>query len=217
MSQATAVLERMPASSELRTPAHLDGNLHERAVRELGYKPLNDAALGFRLLGVLFKLGVTPFTDESVRRYMAQAKYRANGRFRAFNALGVVLLIGGVAGLVSFIASASSPGATFSWATSALMVAGILSAGVGLALLTDGPSPKTWDAHDLNEYARPVPAKALLTALRIREEMPAARFSVYELAERRRVDPFLSVTAGNEEYFIAVWDEPTFRDDAVQA
>lgn len=73
-----------------------------------------------------------------------------------------------------------------------------------------------WEVTPLAGYKKPVPAAALELAVRIAEAMPEAIFQVDELQRHSQRpamnDPFLIVRAGTARYYIAHWDEPTFKD-----
>lgn len=73
-----------------------------------------------------------------------------------------------------------------------------------------------WEAVSLAGYKKPVPASALELAVRIAEAMPEAIFQVDELQRHSQRpamnDPFLIVKAGSAKYYIAHWEEPTFKD-----
>lgn len=75
----------------------------------------------------------------------------------------------------------------------------------------DGRNRFAWRQHGLKGYHRPVPVGVVEMAVRLKRQQPNVDFRVHELEENRRIDPFLSVTLGQAEFYIAVWDEPGFE------
>lgn len=73
-----------------------------------------------------------------------------------------------------------------------------------------------WKKESLEIYRLPVPASALHLVVKVaklaKKHKVEAKFVVHSLMSHEVVaDPFLSVTsAGSQEFFLAVWDEPTF-------
>jgi hypothetical protein len=69
-----------------------------------------------------------------------------------------------------------------------------------------------WETTPISEYEEPVPEFAIDTALRIKEAIPEAEFSVEHLVQGSAQDPFLSfkVPGVQRRFVVEVWDEPEF-------
>lgn len=67
--------------------------------------------------------------------------------------------------------------------------------------------------YPLKDYRLPIPIHVLETAIRIKEKLPTAEFTVYnyELNKSAAGDPFLWVSQDGWGNFIEVWDEPEFE------
>ncbi len=69
-----------------------------------------------------------------------------------------------------------------------------------------------WFTTPINEYDQPIPEFAIDTALRIKQAIPEATFSIEHFVHRRTEDPFLSfrVPGVQRRFVVEVWDEPDF-------
>lgn len=69
-----------------------------------------------------------------------------------------------------------------------------------------------WDTTPISEYNEPIPEFAIDTALRIKEAIPEAEFSIEHFVHRTTSDPFLSfkVPGIQRRFVVEVWDEPDF-------
>lgn len=96
-----------------------------------------------------------------------------------------------------------------------LLAAGVcvgVAAVLTLAVLLFGDAPAyRWRRASIYDTRQPIPLDVLKLALRVKQLIPAAGLHVESLVKQERVmDPFLVVTLGEAEAYIAVWDEPTF-------
>lgn len=199
--------------------------LYEKAETLLGYPKKERTQRSYELHNALNKLGIKPFTDESVARYKAMLKSRpplacylralltaalVYGTYWAWkvdiettsSVLGVVCTLSGIAGVV-------------------------LSIWSGLMTVTRYfETTRTWASvrFDQLRYADVrakvnVPDFALETALRVKEAVPAVNFNVEYLSESRHQirlidpDPFLVATLGHEQYYLEVWDERDYKEE----
>ncbi len=69
-----------------------------------------------------------------------------------------------------------------------------------------------WATDPISEYGQPVPEFAIDTALRIKQAIPEAEFSIEHFVHWRTNDPFLSfkVPGVQRRFVVEVWDEPDF-------
>lgn len=70
-------------------------------------------------------------------------------------------------------------------------------------------SEHRWERLCITEYAKPVPVHVLSKAIQIKQALPMTEFYVEEV--RRMPDPFLIAVFEKEQYYIEVWEEPTFE------
>lgn len=68
--------------------------------------------------------------------------------------------------------------------------------------------------YDIKEYRLAIPVHVLETAIRIKEKLPTAEFTVFNYERRSSAagDPFLWVSQDGWGVYIEVWDEPEFED-----
>lgn len=209
-----AILERAPSFTGAKVD-EIFGDLPERATKLLGYSALqnkNDTALR----EVLEKCGVRPFTMASITNYKKGVMTKSQRRAEFFIMTCVygmisffVLLLGTVVTSL-FVKSLGHNHLLTAW----LVGCGVFLVGfLILGLVSESIfSRVVWQNTPLKGYERPVPEYALLLATEIKEHLPEVDFSVHELLVRAvTFDPFLVVHFGNEEYYIAVWDEPDFK------
>ena len=69
--------------------------------------------------------------------------------------------------------------------------------------------PPHWGTQEIQDYKEPIPEFVLDMAVRIKKELPTIQFTVEFMEESP--DPFLIAKLGNEEHYIAVWEEPKFE------
>jgi hypothetical protein len=196
-------------------------------VREkLGYK-LPQNSLPADDVKLYQKIQLMPFTPESVERYKAKAKRKAeNGEFgKAVANLGGGLMI--ISLLALFFGWVSCFLNTISGVKPEAAELGYLLTIGGLALLlvtgcmfwfTSGLAAKaTWKTMSLREYISPVPEFVLQTAVDIQSQNPHAKFFIHYLeTEKMTVDPFLIVIlhpdgSRHRLDYIEVWNEPGFK------
>lgn len=195
------------------------------AAEVFGYEPLLRKYGRESLIAALAKLDIRPFTNESVAQYKATmlAKLREQSKFFArhedFAAFASV-----IPGMLGALAAFSG----FFW-TIDLLVSGVHesnllhAAGFPLGIIlcmiairVFKISQEAWSLKwaKLGDYRMPLPVSVLEDALRIRKELPSAKFSVDYLTTEnaeKAADPFLVVECGGAEFYIAVWDEPDFE------
>ncbi len=71
----------------------------------------------------------------------------------------------------------------------------------------------SWWTTPISEYEEPIPEFAIDTALRIKQAIPEAEFSIEHFLHWRTNDPFLSfkVPGVKRRFVVEVWDEPDFE------
>lgn len=213
MSQSTlAVLERMPPAEKV-TVASFWGDLPERATDLLGYDALKKQEESLTMWEVLDKAGARPFTMESVEKYKQEITKQANPRFLFLHSVARVAFSVGLFGFMVCLGPALL-GWFISWKIGLAFVGCSFAFSVIAGLLEGRATkyPGSWEVTPLKGYAEPVPEFVLQQAIKIKEGLPDAEFSVHQFVQNEEVlDPFLVVHHGDEEYFVAVWDEPKFE------
>lgn len=184
---------------------------------------------------VLADLGIQPFTAESVASYKAAqvAKHRPPlwhrvlgfiDRHLGLETVALNLLVGfimffltGVITIVLEFLTDVSVALGF-WE----MVVGAVGA---LAIFVWAPTilgrpikePARWQLALFYRYGE-VPLPVSRTAELVRRRLPAGELLVDELVQHEyRLDPFLVLRHEGEDYYLAVWDETDFDDDAAHA
>lgn len=76
-----------------------------------------------------------------------------------------------------------------------------------------------WATTPIGEYEQPIPEFAIDTALRIKQAIPEAEFSIEHFVHWRNQDPFLSfkVPGVQRRFVVEVWDEPDFTAEREEA
>ncbi|MDO8435104.1 MAG: hypothetical protein Q7S89_00250 [bacterium] len=191
---AVAVLERTAL-----TPSDAErwGTLPDRADRQLGYTPMRRKRDRRRLANALARLNIQPFTNESVVEYKRSlgpnAKITLGAWLKTIGITGVFCCL-----TMMTFSLTSGPVAFFGLCASMFMLCtGIIFSDAG----------NKWTVTALNKYRRAVPQDVLETALSVQGELP--KVTVFVHAFNR--DPFLAVHYGKEMFFIAKWDEPSFK------
>ncbi len=220
----------------------LDREFAEKTKRVLGYTGLSsrfdemnrerDAKNARRaLLVMMAEIGIRPFTRESVDAYKkAMVEPEPSGAPRPVAATRDVTSRGRgwFSGLVGDAPAPRLP-------ETAREVADAFDRATGRA----GQARKTWVRVPLSEprtaeefdqrvrgrafgqpwqYSQPIPAHILMDAVRLTEHAEkhgcVVSLDVDALMERRYLpDPFLVATIDGHEFYIAVWDEPTFKGE----
>lgn len=204
-----STLERMeiPASA-LVIPQN---DFPEQTLQALGYSKLWEEKGDRSLLRTLVSLGVIPFSRESVDSYMQAVVIEGNPQAPRYKRL--VLIGQTIAGALSAIFIGP---AILGWIVSAntglAMVMAFMICLIALLAFSNATDKdwitREWRSSRLHNYTLPVPENALAMAVRIKEKFSQADFRVYSF--EKKLDPFLAVDYGQEEYFLAVWDEPKF-------
>lgn len=169
------------------------------------------------LLRVLHQAGVRPFISEQVDAYKMRFQRSFNFRQEFMNWQSLVFC-----GIASVFVLAVLTG-FFGWFFSPTIGGvGILTAVLafvcGYFFIEEVPAPElsrgSWNRHQLSAYTRPIPIDVLRVMRHVREVSADVTFEVDEFATHVVHDPFLIARLGDQRYYIAVWDEPTF--DATQ-
>ena len=187
-------------------------------------------------LGVeLVQMGVRPFEPDSVhaykaaqvkrhttwwrfdlqelRAYVKDAREHSDDDGLLVNIVFSLVVVAGVAGVVSFF-NPLLPWWTYALvAAAALGVAGrmlwIEAEDFGLPFIRRDVA--YWDCTAFDEFAGRRPEQINRIAERVRLGIPGAKLSVLELRRGEEVlDPFLLVSRGTHSHYIEVWDEAGF-------
>jgi hypothetical protein len=202
--------------------------LAERAYAELSYSVLHydlqkkvDDAKKTDVAKSFEKLGIEPFSSESVEKYKAKMLRKMNFRGEFLEAIagnvGMWLFAGsGIGTLLSVLTLAllrENHHHFSSWLF--LIPAGMLATAVSTTVIAVNAKryrKYSWNAVKLYSFNEKVPAFALSRALEVRKELPNSSFFVESLVYRNEiVDPFMFVQIGDEKYYLDVWDEPKFE------
>lgn len=169
------------------------------------------------LASVLEYCEIRAFTAQSVKAYKGQAAREANARLWVYwsaAAIGhITWLVFGIC-VVMIAGSGSKPE---SFQEVSLYWAGLIfSAMVFMTFSLTQPAMKgraRWKVVPHWKYTGAIPEFARCYIREIQKELPGVKFNIHQLVQREWVlDPFLSVSHDSEEHFIAVWDEPEFKD-----
>lgn len=226
MSDATlSLLERAPLGSlppddaATRFLATLpqsvgDPDLPKRAATLLGYELLQAKERAIALRQALVELKVMPFTAKSVKTYKEAVSRETN---RSVSVLKHEFLFGLSCLYYYGFLLAVGPallGWIVAWQVTAVGAVAALACYLGGKHL-DGVEVRLfgrWRMNPLKGYPTAVPQFVLKQAIAIEERCPGTTFLVDEFVRGDSVlDPFLVARAGEEEYYIAVWDEPRFE------
>lgn len=226
-------------------PGRVGGNILDPKIIELannahellGYDHLQNAVVDreemirednpfFYLAKTFTDLDIQPFTEESVRWYEEQERYKAMGF------LGKHQLICGMIGFFSwvfavicfvmgFVQTADDQTFLQNYRYPNFMWFGVTVVFMGLTLWVINfrikESRWKWLSLELKNYHRPVPESVLIKALEIQKRLPKTLFFVEQLTYTEpnvytgSWQAFLKVCYGVESYYIEVWDEPRFE------
>ncbi len=227
-----AVLDLVEEVPERPWDTELFGeDLDARAADELGYsglqKVLEKSTQQSKLLKAFHACGISPYTTESVERYMEQAAKKANGSIfpRFFSQFGrddVVAIFGLVA--ISFLLAATVGGIGSMFGFIPLELVGVNVAGVFVCacilVLAScfipplKPMTFVWRTDAIGHYILPIPDFALHKALLLKRECPEVSFTIHSLVkEGVMCDPILSASYEHKRYYLAVWGEPSFTGE----
>ena len=195
---------------------------------------LRDARLHNRMVEVFDELGIQPFDPENVESYKAKKKEELDEAAREVDQFmdirvffGVALLFSALAFLVlaGFVLAGDLP--------SYSLVLGAIplyfwykhrQANSREKPRFNGEKPNhlvwsQWEETRLSQFDGQVPdstlAKALALKEKVTDKVPEAEFYVSQLQQKAGVshpDPFLLIRAGENVYYIDVWDEPGFGE-----
>lgn len=233
MFSATDFLFRAPVAVpkvlELR---EVLAELGKSAKEKLGYSSLlyateaatkTEDATG-RVAEVFKKLGIEPFTKESVEYYKQKEARRANKGYRSWERDEWVDPLLGIIGSIATIALIAMFGCNlhdtlyhqnpFAWGW--LGIPGSFAVGAFGWLWREvsvrSNLEYSWHSSPLPDYRGVVPAFALSRALELKQELPEASFGIESLqAYTHTKDPFLYMDFGDRRYYLDVWDEPKFE------
>lgn len=228
MSDETlAILERAPLNvppddaaallmESLRQTAG-DPDLPNRAATLLGYEALQSREQAIALRQGLIELKLMPFTSGSVEQYKEAVSQQTNANVSTLIDVWQFILNRVYGWAINLSAGPAAFGWIFAWQISAVAAVVWLLSYVGKMHL-NGVEVRLfgrWRVKPLKGYETAVPQFVLTQAIAIAARCPGAQFFVDEFVRNGEVlDPFLIVRAGQEEHYIAVWDEPKF--EAVQ-
>lgn len=208
MSQQPAVLlEYMPRTDK----RVLVENFREGPIHPADHLPEK----GGTLASALEYCEIRAFTSQSVKAYKEQAARRANAWLWVHRCAAAIFYDAMlVLGICVCTIGTSDPE---NLRLASLYWAGLIFSGaVFMTFLFVRPVIKgraTWKIVPLRKYTGPMPEFARCYVREIREKLPKVTFSVHQLVQRKKVlDPFLVASHNSEEAFIAVWDEPEFKD-----
>lgn len=173
-----------------------------------------------RLVRTLQELGIRPYTNESVTAYKKRKQAEmANPPLRrrllwAVNGCALAAIATLVA--IGFRLVTDSPSGLYFFLFVVFCFATFI-----LSFLRNVVAPGKnldWKSTPLTSYTEPIPENILALAIQIRKKLGyRPGFYVSALSEREATyDPFLFIRTsdgkpGKRDYFIAVWDEPTFK------
>jgi len=187
-------------------------DLAERAASTLDYNVLKQSARATsetrRLRLALVKLGLLPYSHESVLKYKAKAAADVTTPWWVRTGLPALTVISGTAAALVGYADTKLP----TLPDLSLIVGGAVLALAGAVLRTMVVDKRgVWRRERLAGYRGFVPTHVLEHAISIRNAFLNAQFYVEELVvEQRRIDPFLVCSYEYEDYYLDVWDEPGF-------
>ena len=147
-------------------------------------------------INTLCDMGCAPFDNASVDRYKDWVQLRTSIKKTPFSWLLAAWSIGSA--LLAF------------WIIPMAVIA--IITGIWAIALIQG-APFEWVTAPLQHYPRPIPKTILDMAVTIKKEYDTdVYFMVDELRQREHcLDPFLIVNYRQQNFYIAVWDEPTFK------
>jgi len=215
----TALLQREPIvlDESLVDYAASLGEFDREVSRSLEYTGLNDDAAKLQtqvaIQQTLIDLDLRPFTSASVSAYKQACERKSVKRWPdlAASAAGVVLA-GGLIALPVLIVGALLAATTVAFYAAVVVCAAILVCIACSVFVAYCGVDRYWRMHALCDYTQPVPEFVLQTALDIQKAHPDADFSICTLEENRVVvDPFLVLHGQGRDYYLEVWNEPTFK------
>lgn len=234
MNEIMAVLEKVqveaPKPFELPENVQREIEVRNKAQKRLGFvsglsleaKKWLDLKNGIKLSQILSDLGIPVYSSQSVQEYKEKIQKEGDQRYRKMmkknwilsSSFSVMVAIGVGWLLASDFESVKPMGLL-----PVSLIAGVAILGTWLiaftALSPDGtvnPGRERWQRTSLKVYNEEVPPQALALALEVQEQEPEVNFLVEYFAVHERVtDPFLIASAGDRAYYIAVWDEESFK------
>jgi len=210
----------------------------DRVAHELGYTLLEKENASYFdpkqavFHNTLLELDAAPYTPDSIAAYKKARKKEVDIDFGTIWIDSSLLRASSIYFVLSFLCAsivglATIPTLLFAEPPIALLLSkitvsclatSVLACSVIIILLfcVRQPARYSWSSIGLQHYLNPVPDFALYKALQIREEFPQTSFKICALQEEQKTyDPFLVVAYYGKEYYIAVWDEPSFRGTKV--
>jgi hypothetical protein len=96
------------------------------------------------------------------------------------------------------------------WAAASIVLGFMI---VGFGIYLEHLRSMRWNLTPLRGYGKPVPEFVLATALAVQNEFKEGKFHIDELVTDVGVnlDPFLVWNYCGDEYYLHVWNEPTFK------
>ena len=236
METGIAILKREPIRIP-DTPAELLGevpqtrrSLAEKASRVLGYKPLLQSlealktakpGVEARIADLFDRLGIVPFTPESVAAYQEQERQRVRTWKQKWpDVFGAVLTITFLSALIVLIGTgiAWGVGKPLPGLASSMGLTALLSSIAGTIMGANAARFRDWEWRSvpINEYKEPVPEAALEMAIVLNQAWPQSVIEIEHLSWGPRTsDPFLVFKVEEREfkkrYYVGVWAEPNFQ------
>jgi hypothetical protein len=205
--------------------------LSEKARAVLGYVGLSNALsaqkqneAGTQFAADVFaRLGIEPFTNESVERYKAKMLHKLNKPYRLdelcdHGGFAASYIISGVA-LLIFSLACLFIGIDAGWHKVPLVVKtlAVASTIIPAWAISVGVRAKRiqweWRSVPLHQTNSHIPAFAISRAIELRQELGAnVNLGIEELRSWERTkDPFLFADIAGKRYYLDVWDEPGFE------
>ncbi len=208
------ILKRMDLTKvESGSTSDLDAEFLRQCKEQLNYtlptQVMIDNEQRTKVLGVLREIGLPPFDEKTVEQYKMRQRFLfATPKYYwqcVFSLMVIVLAIPAICVMC---------GASWVylwWCMPVVILVGVIGVVANCAAVEDWK----WSWYNLPVYSRPIPTFALQTAMDVKQRLDALdikhSFAIYMLERHARAaDPFLVLNAGNHEYYIEVWNEPSF-------
>ncbi len=233
MSEAMAVLEKtqVEAPKTLELPQNIQEEIaiREQSKARLGFhsslskevQGWAERKKGVQLSQILSDLGIPIYSPKSVEEYKKSMQDPENRRYatKRIRFWVITILVGALCAIgTGFFLFINHHAATVDNAVIIDAVVACIFMGLIGSIFCGSMMPfskqKTWRCSYLSSYSQQIPPQALALALTVQEKLSKVNFRVeYFAADNWEIpnDPFLTVSAGDREYHIAVWDEKGFR------
>jgi hypothetical protein len=208
------VLERVSLDDVAARPLIGDAARGDK-LAALGYSQLQNVQRGQALISVLAERKKKPFTEKSVARYkklrLKEAKSTLEQRIVR---VCMILFPSSFVALFVIALTETSLGHAFFAAPFVVMTLVVMA---GSCIVGEKVSDKVgtpyWATTPLALYQDPLPLRALDLVAELSERLPGIAFSVEHLATHP--DPFLVAHYGDKQFYVDVWDEPSFTAEPI--